>query len=413
MSFPLYFLHIPRTAGTTTRYWLWEFFAVEDFLNVHHHEEFSRLSAAEISRCNFFSGHFGFRGSVRMPPGTQIVSIVRDAADRLQSVKTFLQYRSPHELALGHRDPRLAAAAAAAGLAYDTALDNRSANAQTRNLADFADPDNVAPVTAADLTLAKCNLAAMAAIGLTDRLAETALLFCYALGWPPHPISEHSNRSDRKAAVTDLDIQRHIARVAGKTGFDEALIEFARENFEQRLRGMIAALRLPAGCDPASPSGRRAIEAALRLRFLRSAPAGGHVTAGVWRMEDALFYEGFEPRFHWVPAERWIRWARSQSEVVVYLPLARDAARLTVHVELMLVANETIRGGLRLSMNGLALETGRRLAQDGSGQRVDIFTAELPPESLVTGQGWHALGLEYPSEAGIKPFVLSRVAVSS
>ena len=34
-EFKLYFLHVPKTAFTSLRYWLWDAFASEDFLECH------------------------------------------------------------------------------------------------------------------------------------------------------------------------------------------------------------------------------------------------------------------------------------------------------------------------------------------------------------------------------------------
>ena len=407
----LYFLHIPRTAGTVIRYWLWEFFSVDDFCDVHYYSDFALLDPDKAARHGFYSGHFGYRGIERMPTGTKVVTVLRDADDHMRSLKSYSLNKTLHHLAPTGYDSFFAEAAALAGIDYEVARDNRDSNFQTRNLVDHYSWETVAPMTAADLAQATRNLAGMAAIGLTDRLAETALLFCFALGWPPSAIVDNSNASDRHAAQADPQFQSFLTRLAGKNKLDEALVAFARENFDMRLNAMRTALGLPADLDLTSAAGRRSAEDALRQRFLRSEPETDLVSHGAWQVQDALFFEGFASRTYWPERGSYARWAKPEADAVIYLPLAKVGRKLVIEVELNVGAEEHIRPSLQLSINGLPLEAQCSTRDEGDDVYIDTLVAAIPASSLIAAQGWQALGIKCQPMDNTPPFALISITL--
>jgi len=58
-EFKLYFLHVPKTAFTSLRYWLWDAFASEDFLECHRVVDLDAADSSRIEKARFYSGHFG------------------------------------------------------------------------------------------------------------------------------------------------------------------------------------------------------------------------------------------------------------------------------------------------------------------------------------------------------------------
>ena len=395
------------------RYWLWDFYAVDDFIDVHFRPDLDRLEADQILAKRFYSGHFGYQSRSRMPAGVKTLTVLRDPTEHLASLVAYVRENAPDLLKKDFSRSAFAAVARHFRLSFLKGPLDEQANFQTRMLSNLDDDAAMAASAGEMLQSVRQSLDAMTAFGLTERMRETMLLFSFCLAWPPLAPGDPLNASGRVGSAGSEASQAEISELSKFNLLDGAIVSHARERFDRRLREMVSELGLPASCDPGDPQYASAIEAALRLRFLRSTPPEGLVSSAVWRMEDALFFEGLEKRFYWAPVERWIRWARPAGEVVFYLPLARGCARMTVHVELLLAANEEIRESLRLSVNGQALETGACPMQDGGGTAFIILSAEIPPEALAPDQNWHALRIESAAPEGVKPFALSRVAVSS
>ena len=61
----LYFLHIPKTAGTSVRAWAEGLFPHDAILPAHHINPMEALPDEIILKCRFASGHFwlAFRGT--------------------------------------------------------------------------------------------------------------------------------------------------------------------------------------------------------------------------------------------------------------------------------------------------------------------------------------------------------------
>ena len=85
----LYFLHIPKTAGTSLATWLASHFKISEVCPIL---EFSALrqDPDQMRRYRFFTGHWGMKLPA-LVEGTRIVTWLRDPARRLLSNYNYLR----------------------------------------------------------------------------------------------------------------------------------------------------------------------------------------------------------------------------------------------------------------------------------------------------------------------------------
>jgi hypothetical protein len=376
---PIFFLHIPKTAGTSLRLWLMQ--AMPETASKDLVGDIRNQSDHYLSGRVLVSGHYGMATLDRLKrllPSARVITFLRKPAEHLASSfeHSNAVYRGMTDDELAALDPldREAADWVRAGeappsfseaLAFSAHRSPEWLNAsQMRYLMRSArDPGGadrpIAPprVSDQDRKSAIAEISRFAAIGLVEDMARSSALICDALGWPwcgePGKLNVRSSDS--------LEDARRVAQPD-----DEALYAFAAALFEQRWADLCARM----GADPAAPDrGLRAVAEGLDRQALETLPAATSDWTGV---EDGLFARGLGERFFYEPEQRWLR--NMTGEMTVFAPCRTEARRLSLCFGYILPAPENVA----LLINGMATAFDIRYEQEPGGAWRIWLDADLP-----------------------------------
>jgi hypothetical protein len=357
---PLFFLHIPKTAGLSLRNWLGVHFAASRVFWINHHDPTGGVRG-RLDDYDLVAGHacYGFVDRFRREP--QVVTFLRDPSDRALSAFYYMRQLGK-ELLPEYRQPALLRACEL-GLADFIREEPRAAQihlgeTQTWMLSREQPGDSAGgriELAPADLQAAKANLARCEYVGLTERLDESLALLCRSRGWPVSTVTERVNRTADQPARGDIDA-RARRLLDELTAPDRELYRFACGLFERRLeeaRGtpgpttwtFWASLRDRGGPQPESAC----------LTFDQAIP--GHGWLG--REESERGHYCWMERDAWVELRVAVRGDMKVRCTVFYAVTARQLAQVT------------------LAVNGARLPTTLRIRPEGL-----IYEADVPYQVL-------------------------------
>lgn len=289
-----YFMHLPKTGGTSLRYLLQHAYGASVLFPSAQIYEMPDYSRAEILGYRCFVGHFGRALYSLLPPdhGYATMTVLRDPVERSVSQIKYMErlYEAhPHKVAPANVRGIVAWREFVAGAALPDGrwLDNR----QTRGLGvdfdlmPYLGPDAPrrgptilddydAAVAAADLGMATARATEMlqqcAVVGVTERFAETALLLCDYIGVQPPLVWPNLNRAPERVAdahfthrMAGVYAPRVLEHLESITAADRDLYALANALLDDRM----ATYR-------ARPRGRVYFLPSLRVQFFITARAG-------------------------------------------------------------------------------------------------------------------------------------------
>jgi hypothetical protein len=237
------FVHIPKTAGSTLNSILSREYAPEELHEIMMRgmswiamqprlvpkpllsfSKIQRLKSAlrHPRRVRAIHGHFDMSIMKLLPAGARCFTLLRDPVER--AISHYYHYRRMtgdpvHALAM---QSTLAQWVASRGLVE---MDN----GQTRRLAGGMNLP-CGRVNSGMLERAKSNLAAFAAVGLTERFEESLILFQRAFGWTLRPFTAR-NVADNRPRCAEVSGEA-LAAIDRCNRYDLELYRFASDLFE-------------------------------------------------------------------------------------------------------------------------------------------------------------------------------------
>ena len=239
---PLFFLHLPRTAGTTIDAILTRHFAPEEVLRVYDQQEYREHRAhsrEELERYRYITGHLLLTGMA--PPmfcdtPVDVFTLLREPIGRLMSEYRFLRTWDKNHLYHRLNDGKLSFADYLRS--EDHYLRFRGKNFMTRCISGRGF-NTAYPV--ASLATAKKNLERVFVFfGLQERFTESLLMLGDMLG-VQDLLHERRNALKTEHEIPISEEEVAIARELNRA--DLELYAFAQELFAERVAGMGADFR--------------------------------------------------------------------------------------------------------------------------------------------------------------------------
>src|SRR5688572_8177478 len=95
----LYFLHLPKTAGTTLNHFLASQFSPEKVCPAYHLSELLRIPPKQLAEYELFRGHFYFGLETFLPEIPDYITFIRFPVERVISTFHHVRRTPGHEMA--------------------------------------------------------------------------------------------------------------------------------------------------------------------------------------------------------------------------------------------------------------------------------------------------------------------------
>ncbi len=255
-----YFLHLPKTAGSSLRLLFQRAYSPGDVISLHHPSLLGQVTLDDLQRFRCYLCHFGI-GLYDLIGRTDLlcVTMLRDPVERAASLYHYHQrmvqveaaYLDPAYIQLVRPviqgDPQTWLSV--------PVLEDQLRDVQTRQLGISIDwrallkgapPASAQPLPAQppdmrDVTAAACRqLEEMAVVGITERFDESMEMICAMLGIPKPGRAPRANIGPQKGDVDPHHYRHHatpefLEQIRAINIYDQQLYDYACELFERQL----------------------------------------------------------------------------------------------------------------------------------------------------------------------------------
>ncbi len=334
---PLYFLHIPKTAGTSLRYWLDDLFADGDWLPCHTLQELTAVDRDRIKQYRFFSGHFSFSLYDFLKERPLTVTWLREPVAREISHYNYNRDRFDELISLAKNDGRRkwidhlhrTRDMSLTELCQSSCYLGFSDNMQVRHLSGAFPAGRRVKCDERMLQQAKHNLMQLFHFGICELMNPAVDLLSYRLACPRRQLRFHFNATEKtncpkhSLSTQDLNLVRHVNR------FDLQLYEFAKQQFLRRFASFWMKFDPDAAgsCPPqileqyACPSTQQRLDEFLKQHFQnRHTETAPRVTHAHVDFSDSVIQTGWYPRSK-SECGGTLRWAGPENTSSIFVPL--------------------------------------------------------------------------------------------
>lgn len=229
MRNPFFFLHIPKTAGTTLNRIFSAKYSEKEICSVYSREEndsFAALVSDDLEQIKLVQGHIfvhDFDSFFTGPFGKKTFTFLRDPVSRVVSEYNFLLNWPKSQLYAYLNDSEISLTDYVTSMSPE--LVYRGKNQMTRSLCGDGDSSPEAM-----LERAKHNLQRMLFFGITEKFDESLLILKDLMDLE-NIFYERSNVRKKKSKVTEQE----LVVIREYNELDIKLYSFARELFKQRV----------------------------------------------------------------------------------------------------------------------------------------------------------------------------------
>jgi hypothetical protein len=345
---PLYFLHIPKTAGTSLKHWLYEFYCEDQVLGIQVPDELSRVSRQEINDARLITGHFGWQLLDYFDQPRLAITWLRDPVKRAISNFRYTREQLPmliSEAKKVGRDDWIEFYEHCSRLSFDELIDQQMYegfvdNMHTRHLANFFPGNEPLFIDGQVLALAKQNLEKLSFVGFSEWMAPSISLCSYQLGFPYYPLTHKLNTtSQTEPKGAPLISEEGKQRLESIERFDRQLYDWAKTRFHHQLARFLEQVKA-TDKEQESPVDARSVSRSFtevihdfsipelqdRIRKVvnqnfQASQANPLVDAGELCFADLVVQEGWHPRWLHRESGATIRWSGPSNSSKVQVPL--------------------------------------------------------------------------------------------
>ncbi len=333
----LYFLHIPKTAGTSVRHWLMDRFAHDDLLPCDVIEELEKRAPEEFPKYRLISGHFGWNIEKYYPEPLNVVTWLRNPIKRLRSnfayIRENVDYLSQIAANLGCHNwieyYQLCVSHADHEILEDPNYLGFSDNLQTRYLSGIFPQLEPIELDEAILERAISNLEQLSFVGICEWMDASIDLACLEFQENHRPLTAWHNPTKR-SITSHGPKQEEDAAIAASERFDMRLYEHACKLFEQRIekirellpscyRGESASQFLS---DYRDPNRLEQIRLAIDEQFQARNNPKIRRERGILDFRHPIYQSGWNSRSALGDGKTIIRWAGPKRRSRVFFPFA-------------------------------------------------------------------------------------------
>ena len=402
----LYFLHIPKTAGTSLRQWLSDLFSAEHFLPCDHLDDLKAMAPEDIRQHRFFSGHFSTHLTDFVAPPPATITWLREPVARQISDYHFTRDQFEHlsQIALSHgrhdwiefwkktQDLSLAE------LCQSEAHLGYSDNLQVRYLTGNIEiPDRV-EINETILAQAKQKLAEIFHVGLCEQMDPSIDMLTHKLRHPYKPLRVTMNQGQKQNRQHDLSAaELRIIREANH--YDLQLYQFAQQLFAGRLEAFWESAT-GAVVDSQEiiemyrrPETMEIIQQHITNHFLQSHPLpNGEPGPFVVDFADAVFQSGWYPRIK-MDNGQYLRRAGPGRVSRFFAPLSHQSNYL-LQFKIVLCPDPQIPRTLKLFVDNSPIRLEHDEVKTREGQTEFFMRGFIPSRLIARGQSHSELRLE-------------------
>lgn len=242
----LFFIHIPRTGGTTLGCYLRAQFQPQEVFPGQSWPELVRYDPGTLHEYRYFGGHYEYNLLEILPSPCRVVTFLRDPVDRVLSWYAYLKYssvlarRSVFEgrtlreaLRQGSDELKEASNFQTYLLSFDLPIEQVFRNLSGRILSLRPVPRS----SKIDLALAKERIDQIDFVGIFEEYADSVRMLANHFGWGRRGSTlERSNASEQLPPDVDDVVREELAEL---NALDIELYQYARKRFDEQRRNLL------------------------------------------------------------------------------------------------------------------------------------------------------------------------------